>query len=85
MAKLDANLEANLEAKYIAVNKADMKLHLAKRELCDAVCDALLSILPKEVEKDEILETAREIAIYRRLDKSDKNKVVKSVYEQLNK
>jgi hypothetical protein len=84
MANLDTNTEANLEAKYIAVNKADMKLHLAKLELRDAVCEALCSILPKDAEMDEIIRTARTIVVYQRMDKNDKKKIVKLVYERLN-
>jgi hypothetical protein len=84
MADFDPNIEANLESKLIAVSKADMKLHLAKLELRDAICDALCSALPKESEVDDIIESARSIKVYKTLDRREKNMVVKAVYERLN-
>jgi hypothetical protein len=81
---LDPKTKAELEAKVIEINKFDMRLHVAKRELFTMICDALCAILPKESEVDEISKAARSIKAYKLLDSFDKRKVIKLVYYRLN-
>jgi hypothetical protein len=84
MAELDPKVEAAIEAKVVEINKLDMKLHVAKRELFTMICDALCYVLPKESEVDEISKAARSIKAYKLLDSFDKRKVIKLVYCGLN-
>ena len=81
---LAPNIEVELEAKLVDVNKADMKLHLARLALQDTVCDAICSMLPKDSDKDEIVKAARTIKAYNVLDLKEKKKVVDSVWQTLN-
>lgn len=85
MAQFDPQVENDIESKLVAVNKADMKLHLAKLELRDVICEALCSVLPRYAEIDDILDAARELRVYKILNKQERNAIVKIVYEQLNK
>lgn len=84
MIKFDPDIDTNLESKLVAVNKADMKLHLAKIELRDSICDALCSVLSKDAEIDEILDAVRSVNICRRMNKQEKGMIAKIVYERLN-
>ena len=84
MVKLDAKTEAALEAKVVEINKFDMRLHVAKRELLNMICDALCQMLPSESEPEAIAKAAKSIKAYKVLDSFDKKKVVKLVYERLN-
>ena len=84
MKQIDYATEADLELKLIVVNKADMKLHLAKLELKDALCDAICSILPKDSDRDEIVKAAKTIKAYSALDLKEKKKIVDIVWQTLN-
>ena len=84
MSKLDPAIEAELEAKYIAVNKADMKLHLARVELRNAVVDAICSILSKDSDKDEIIKAAKTIKAFNVLDLKERKAVIDLVWNTLN-
>jgi hypothetical protein len=74
--KIDPNIEAELEAKLIEVNKADMKLHLAKRELESSIIDAVCSLLPRDSDKDEIIKAAKTINAYRALEMKEKKAIM---------
>lgn len=81
---LDPNIEADLEAKLIAVNKADMKLHLAKLDLRDAVCDAICSMLPKDSDRDDIVKAAKTLKVFNTFDVKEKKTIVDTVWNALN-
>ena len=84
MVKLDANVEVELEAKLVAVNKADMKLHLARLELRDAVCDAICSVLPKDSDRDDIVKAAKAIKVFNTFEMKEKKAIIDSVWNTLN-
>lgn len=84
MNKLDPTIEAELEAKYIAVNKADMKLHLARVELRNAVVNAICSMLPKDSDKDEIVRVTKAIKAFNALDLKERKVVIDLVWNALN-
>ena len=82
--RIDPNIETELEAKLIEVNKADMKLHLAKRELESAICDAICSMLHKDADKDEVIKAARSVKAYNALEMKEKKAIVNIVWNRLN-
>ena len=81
---LDPEIESELESKSVAVNKANMKLHLAKVELREVVCNAICSMLPSDSDKDEIIKAAKTINAYNAFDLKEKKKIVDMVWQALN-
>ena len=84
MIKLDSKTEAELEAKLIEINKLDMKLHVARRDLMDSVCDALFEMLPRESEVDDVIKAAKSLKVFKTFDNADKKKIIKIVHDRLN-